>query len=158
MDAAAALQAVFIVAGGVAVLGGAGYALYRVSRTGAAAGRQSDGGVKLPVAAAFTGVRGMPWWYAVAVNNAAPLLVIYPDAVLCRVIRRKRRPFSAIESIDVNTGPATVNVRLQFRGERLTFSANVRTRDAARAVLMLLPVEPMTDKARAIRGEFSAVT
>ena len=136
---------------GLLVFGAVLYVLFRVSRTGAAAGLQNDGGTKMPVAAAFTGVRGMPWWYAVANNSAAPLLVIYPDEVLCRVIRRRRRPFSAIESIDVNTGPGTVNVRLVFRGERLTFSANVRTKEAARAVLMLLPTEPMTEVARTVR-------
>jgi len=36
------------------------------------------GAATILVLATFTGVRGLPWWYAIASNNAKPLLVIEP--------------------------------------------------------------------------------
>ncbi|WP_093666849.1 hypothetical protein [Sphingomonas gellani] len=83
------------------------------------------GAATIRVLATFTGVRGLPWWYAVATNNAKPLLVIERDAVRIRVIRERRRPFPNIASVDVRQATGTVNLDLRFRGSPLTFSANL---------------------------------
>jgi len=45
------------------------------------------GAQTIPVLATFTGVRGLPWWCGVAVNNAKPLLVLEPGGPLSRVPR-----------------------------------------------------------------------
>ncbi|RZL18540.1 MAG: hypothetical protein EOP64_11775, partial [Sphingomonas sp.] len=55
------------------------------------------GGVHIPVLATFSGVRGLPWWYAVATNNAKPSLVITPDGLDFRVVRRLWRSWDEIE-------------------------------------------------------------
>ena len=64
------------------LIGAIGYAVYRSARARyARAGRgvidlAADGGRAIPVIATFIGIRGLPWWFAVASNNAAPSLII----------------------------------------------------------------------------------
>ena len=139
------------------LIGAVGYALYRSARARyARAGRgvidlAADGGRAIPVIAAFVGIRGLPWWFAVASNNAAPSLVILPSGVRYRVIRTHERPFSDIERVDVRTALATVNIEMRFRGDALTLMANVGTKELARATLELLPATiALTPRARAI--------
>lgn len=36
----------------------------------------ASGAAVIPVLVTFTGIRGLPWWYAVAINNAKPLLAV----------------------------------------------------------------------------------
>ena len=139
------------------LIGAVGYALYRSARARyARAGRgvidlAADGGRAIPVIAAFVGIRGLPWWFAVASNNAAPSLVILPSGVRYRVIRTHERRFSDIERVDVRTAWATVNIEMRFRGDALTLMANVGTRELARATLDLLPATiALTPRARAI--------
>ena len=138
------------------LIGAIGYTVYRSARARyARAGRgvidlAADGGRAIPVIAAFIGIRGLPWWFAVASNNAAPSLVILPSGVRYRVIKLRERPFSDIERIDVRTAWATVNIEMRFRGEALTLMANVGTRELARATLDLLPATiALTPRARA---------
>lgn len=139
------------------LIGAIGYALYRSARARyARAGRSvidrvADGGRAIPVIAAFIGIRGLPWWFAVSSNNAAPSLIILPSGVRYRVIKLRERPFSDIERIDVRTAWATVNIELRFHSEALTLMANVGTQKLARATLELLPKNiALTPRARAI--------
>ncbi|RYD28720.1 MAG: hypothetical protein EOP89_01790 [Lysobacteraceae bacterium] len=97
------------------------------------------GGAHIPVLATFGGVRGLPWWYAVATNNAKPSLVVTPDGLDFRVVSRHRRSWDEIERIDVRQAPGTVNLDVTFRGALLTFSANLGTVPLAAHVLSLIP-------------------
>lgn len=110
------------------------------------------GAATIPVLATFTGVRGLPWWYGVAVNNAKPLLVIEPGAVRFRVFRERRRSFSEIACADVRQATGTVNLELAFHGSLLTVSANLGAVPLAAHVLRLLPLSvPLSPRALAIR-------
>lgn len=107
----------------------------------------------IKVAAAFTGLRFLPWWWGVASNNAGPSLEIGPDSIRYEVIAHNERPFEAIERVDVRTAWRTVNLCFRFRGALSTFSANVRTIDEATRALRLLPDGiPLSNRARQIRS------
>jgi hypothetical protein len=142
------------------LIGAVGYALYRSARARYARAARgvidlaAEGGKAIPIIAAFTGVRWLPWWVAVASNNAAPSLVILPSGVRYRVIKLRERPFSDIERIDVRTAWATVNIELRFHDEALTLMANVGTEKLARATLELLPKSiALTPRAKAILAD-----
>ncbi|RYY10134.1 MAG: hypothetical protein EON55_16945 [Alphaproteobacteria bacterium] len=110
------------------------------------------GGAHIPVLATFSGVRGLPWWYAVAMNNANPSLVVTADGISFRVIRRHRRSWDEIERIDVRQAPGTVNFDVTFRGTLLTFSANLGAVPLASHVLSLIPASvPLSDRAVAVK-------
>lgn len=110
------------------------------------------GGIQAGVLATFTGVRGLPWWYGIAANNASPLLVIEPDAIRFRVVRRQRRPFAEIACVDVRPAPGTVNLDIDFHGSILTFAANVGTRElAAHVIASLPPGVPLSSRAQALK-------
>jgi hypothetical protein len=139
------------------ILGAVGYLLYRLAKgryARAAAGvteTDENGGKVVPVVAAFLGVRGLPWWFAVASNNANPTLVVLPTSLRYRVIGLRERPFSAIEQIDVRTAWKTVNIEIRFHGTWLTLAFNVGATDLARQVLALLPASaPMTSRAQSL--------
>ena len=111
------------------------------------------GAATILVLATFTGVRGLPWWYGVAVNNAKPLLVVEPGGVRFRVFREQRRPFHEIACADVRQATGTVNLELAFHGSLLTFSANLGAVPLAAHVLHLLPPSvPLSPRAIAIRN------
>jgi hypothetical protein len=112
----------------------------------------ADGAATIPVLATFAGVRGLPWWYAVAVNNAKPLLVIETAGIRFRVVRTQRRPYDRIAKVDVRQATGTVNLEVAFHGEALTFSANLGSVPLACHVLRLLPATlPLSPRAVAIR-------
>ena len=111
------------------------------------------GAATIPVLVTFTGVRGLPWWYGIAMNNAAPLLVIEPDGIRFRVIRRQRRSFAEIECVDVRQGWRTVNLDFTFHGSIFTFAANVGTVALAAHVIASLPSGvPLSSRAQALRA------
>ena len=110
------------------------------------------GAATIPVLATFAGVRGFPWWYAVATNNATPLLVIEADGVRFRVIRARRRSFGDIACIDVRQATGTVNLEIAFHAALLTFSVNLGTVPLAGHVLRLFPPSvPLSVRAAAVR-------
>jgi hypothetical protein len=112
----------------------------------------ATGSATIPVLATFTGVRGLPWWYGLAVNNAKPLLVIEPGGILFRVVRTQRRSFGEIAEVDVRQATGTVNLELAFRGELRTFSANLGNVPLTAHVLRLLPATlTLSARAEAIR-------
>jgi hypothetical protein len=112
----------------------------------------AKGAATIPVLVTFTGLRGLPWWYAIATNNAKPLLVIEADGIRFRVVRQQRRLFSDIACLDVRQGPGTVNLDFAFHGSVFTFAANVGTMALAAHVIALLPADvPLSPRARAAR-------
>lgn len=112
----------------------------------------AGGAATIPVLATFAGVRGLPWWYGVAVNNAKPLLVIDTGGIRFRVVRTQRRSYDQVAEIDVRRATGTVNLEVAFHGEALTFSANLGNVPLARHVLRLLPASvPLSSRAMAIR-------
>jgi hypothetical protein len=112
----------------------------------------ATGSATIPLLATFTGVRGLPWWYGLAVNNAKPLLVIEPGGVRYRVIRTRRRSYGEIAEVDVRQATGTVNLELAFCGELLTFSANLGNVPLTAHVLRLLPSTlPLSARAEAVR-------
>lgn len=112
----------------------------------------ATGTTSVPVLATFTGVRGQPWWYAVAIDNAAPLLVIEPGGIRFRVVRQQRRSFEEIARVDVRQAPGTVNLDVTFHGSMFTLAANVGTVQLAAHVIGLLPSGvPLSSRAQAVR-------
>ena len=106
----------------------------------------------IKVAAAFTGLRFLPWWWAISSNNANPMLEIGGDGIRYKVIARNERRFDEIEQVDVKTAWRTVNLCFRFKGMVTTFSANVRTLEEAARALRLLPDElPFSKSAQQIR-------
>lgn len=111
------------------------------------------GAATIPVLATFTGVRGLPWWYAVASNNAKPLFVIEPDGIRFRVARQRKRRYAEIECVDVRQGRGTVNLDFTFYGSLLNFTANLGAVPLAAHVLALLPgAVPLSARALAVKG------
>lgn len=111
----------------------------------------ADGAATIPVLATFTGVRGLPWWYGVATNNAKPLLMIAKDGIHFRVIRLQRRPYADIECVDIRIATGTVNLDITFRGALLTFAANLGAVPLAEHVLAMLPEgTPLSGRATAL--------
>ena len=112
----------------------------------------ATGAATIPVLATFAGVRGMPWWYGVATNNAKPLLIIDRDGMRVRVIRTRWRRFDEIACVDVRQAVGTVNLEVAFHDSLLTFSANLGAVPLAAHVLRLLPSSvPLSARAVAIR-------
>lgn len=91
----------------------------------------------VPLVAAFTGVRALPW-LALAHNNLNPMLVIGPAGIAFRVLRRSERSFEAIDAVELRTFGATVVLSFSFRGSVLTFDASVGSEELAVAVLARL--------------------
>lgn len=111
----------------------------------------TEGGKVIPVIAAFAGVRGLPWWFALASNNANPSLVIFAYGIKYRMIRKYDRRFDEITRIEVRTAWKTVNIEMQFHGDLLTFAVNIGTIAAARSALALFPPRiNMSERAKAI--------
>ncbi len=111
------------------------------------------GTTSISVLATFIGVSGLPWWYAVALNNAAPLFVIEPDGIRFRVIRQRHRSFEEIACVDVRQAPGTVNLYFTFHGSMFTFAANVGTVQlAAHVIGSLPPGVPLSSRAQAVRA------
>jgi hypothetical protein len=145
------------------VIGQSIYIVLRLAKRRPAGGMQkpiridTDGGRVLPVNAAFAGVRGLPWWFALASNNANPSRVIFASGIRYRMIRKYERQFDEIARIEVRTAWKTMNIEMQFRGELLTFAVNVGTNAAAGAALALFPPTiDMSDRAKAILSGFTA--
>jgi len=106
----------------------------------------------IKVAAAFTGLRFLPWWWGISSNNANPMLEIGGDGIRYKVIARNERRFDEIEQVDVKTAWRTVNLCFRFKGAVTTFSANVRELDEAARALKLLPEHvPLGERARELR-------
>jgi hypothetical protein len=111
------------------------------------------GTATIPVLVTFTGIRGLPWWYGIAMNNARPLFAIEPNGIRFRVVRQQRRSFDEIACVDLRQGPGTVNLDFTFHGSVFTFAANVGTVALAAHIIALLPPSvPLSSRAQVMRA------
>lgn len=109
-----------------------------------------NGGKIVPLVAAFSGVRGLPW-VGFAGNSINPRLVIAADGVTCRSMRSRYRDWDSIRQVDVRRFGATVNLSFVFRDSLFTFDANVGSTILAAQALALLPRQvALSDRARSL--------
>ena len=85
-------------------------------------------GVAIPLRVSFTGIKSSRW-IALAHNNFAPLLVLFEDHLVQRVVFRKERKYSDIEYVDI-TRTDTDNLEIAYTGSQLTFSCKLKTEGA----------------------------
>ena len=111
---------------------------------------EGGGARRVPVLATFGGFTGLPW-VAASHNSLNPLLVLGPDAMTFRVIRKRVRRYAEVEQLDVQVFGSTVNLVFRFTGTSRTFTANVGNLGVARDVLALLGGRvPLGDGARRV--------
>lgn len=158
MSVGAGLGIAVVLAGQALIAGGVVYLILRRLRAGkrrAEAGVIApgpDGSVVIPLLASFAGLCAIPW-VAVAGNSLNPYLAVSSTEVIYRVIRRRSRPLADIESVDVLTGPGTVNLEFRFRDRPMTLLTNVGSVAMAGAALRALPRSvPLTPRAARIRA------
>lgn len=94
-------------------------------------------GFKIPLRAAFTGLKGMPL-IALSHNSIAPLLRLFADGVEFRVFIPRKKSFADIERVDAAQGFATQNVIFIWKDSAFAFVGNVGDADNLRAVLRFL--------------------
>lgn len=93
-------------------------------------------GLAIPLKVSFIGVKSMPV-IALAHNNLAPVLVLFDDHLVQRVIFRKSRKYSAIESVEVSLTD-TDNLDIAYADSPFTFSCKlVEKRDLTRVLQFL---------------------
>lgn len=111
---------------------------------------RADGGVAVPLIAAFGGWKGIPW-ITTTQSNIAPLLVLHETDIEYRIVRLKRRAYTDISNVDVRTAIGTVNVVLEFRDSIKSFAGNTANRDNARNALNMLASKgcPLSTRAQA---------
>ena len=98
-----------------------------------------DGSATIPVFATFTGLKGLSPWIAIASNNLNPLLRFGPLGMEFKVIWKRAVEYANIASVEVRTGPGTVNLCFVFNDSPFTFSANVGDEASAGEILPRLP-------------------
>ncbi|WP_242912314.1 MULTISPECIES: hypothetical protein [Brevundimonas] len=96
------------------------------------------GSTDVTVLATFTGIKGISPWLAVASNSLNPVLVIGPDYLEYRVLKRRRVPLAQIQSVRTLAAFRTVNLHFTFKSGPFTFTANVGNQDSARDILSRL--------------------
>ncbi|WNW10299.1 hypothetical protein RRX38_03735 [Pseudomonas sp. DTU_2021_1001937_2_SI_NGA_ILE_001] len=101
--------------------------------------------------AAFCGWKAIPW-FAWAHNNLNPVLVLHADEVEYRVLRRRRKPYAAIQQVDYREMRGTRNVVLEFHDSVVTFIGNTGRTESARQVVQRLKDQgcPLSERAEAL--------
>ena len=108
----------------------------------------------MPLLVSFAGLAGVPL-LSLGKNNLSGRLRLYPDEIECKVLFTRRRTYSEIRRIEVQTTWATRNVEFVWHGSVVTFTANVRT-DAWRLALLGLLDAKGAALAAAARGLLQA--
>ena len=85
-------------------------------------------GLRIPLRAAFVGMKGIDW-LALGHNNLNPLLVLHDTEVEFSILRKQRRPYHAIEYVDFGQALGTDLLIIAWRGSYLTFAGNVQFLD-----------------------------
>ncbi|MBA8879701.1 hypothetical protein [Phyllobacterium myrsinacearum] len=113
--------------------------------------KRPDGGINVPLVAAFGGWKFIPW-VASSSSSIAPLLVLHESDLEYRVIRAKRRPYTEVSSVDLRTAIGTVNIVFEFRTSMRTFAANTASRQNAAEALAILQDKGclLTERARSL--------
>ena len=108
-------------------------------------------GVMVPAWATFTGLRGVPL-LSLGTNSFSPLLRLYEDRVEFKVLRTHVRPLGDIERMHARRFWKTSQITIEWRGERLTFAANILLPRLQVQVLGFLDSKgaPLSEPARAL--------
>ena len=85
--------------------------------------RERVAGLVIPLRVSFIGLKSVPK-IALAHNNLAPMLVLFEDHLVQRVIFKKPRKYSDIESVDVSSTD-TPNLDIAYTDSRWTFSCKL---------------------------------
>ncbi|GGF65026.1 hypothetical protein GCM10007301_26050 [Azorhizobium oxalatiphilum] len=93
--------------------------------------------VYVPLVAAFSGWKGLPWlsW---SHSNIGPRLALHPEHVECKVVWRRRKPYSRIALVDYRRTIGTENVVLTFTDSISSFTGNTANRFVAREAIRSL--------------------
>ncbi|MEJ0013818.1 MAG: hypothetical protein WDM94_14625 [Bauldia sp.] len=112
--------------------------------------RQTDGGIRVPLRAAYGSRKG--FGLLGSHNNFNPLLLLYDDRIEYRVLKRTSVAYSGIAGVDAVTGWGRAAVVLSFTDSNFRFVGNTGGRAALAEVLRLLRDKgsPLTDAARVI--------
>jgi hypothetical protein len=93
-------------------------------------------GLAIPLKVSFIGLKSMPT-IALAHNNLAPMLVLFDDHLVQRVIFRKPRKYSEIEYVEVSLTD-TDNLDIAYADSLFTFSCKlVEKRDLTKVLQFL---------------------
>ncbi|MEW6256246.1 MAG: hypothetical protein AB1592_09830 [Pseudomonadota bacterium] len=112
------------------------------------------GGDGVPLVAAFSGWKGMPW-ISFASSDLAPSLILHADHLACRVLKTRRKPYAAVSRVDYRETVATTNIVLEFSDSPVSFTGNTANRDTARAAIRRLAEQgcPLSPRAQdLVRG------
>jgi hypothetical protein len=102
----------------------------------------------IPLVAAFSGWRGVPWicWSS---SDLKPTLILHADHIECRVIRRRRKPYDVVSRVDYRQTVGTANIVLEFSDSLSSFVGNTANRDTARDAIKRLAEKGCPLSARA---------
>lgn len=94
-------------------------------------------GARIPLIAAFSGWKGIPWisWSS---STLKPTLILHPDHIECRVVRTRRKPYEAVSRVDYRETVGTNNIVLEFTDSLSSFVGNTASRDLARDAILQL--------------------
>lgn len=93
-------------------------------------------GLAIPLKVSFIGLKSMPA-IALARNNFAPMLVLFDDHLVQRVIFRKPRKYSEIEYVEVSLTDSD-NLDIAYAGSSFTFSCKLQEKGDLTKVLQFL--------------------
>lgn len=93
-------------------------------------------GLAIPLKISFIGLKSMPA-IALAHNNLAPMLVLFDDHLLQRVIFKKPRKYSEIEYVEVSLTDSYTLV-IAYAGSSFTFSCKLEEKRDLTKVLQFL--------------------
>ncbi|HEY5080556.1 MAG TPA: hypothetical protein VII91_01265 [Bauldia sp.] len=114
----------------------AGMALFMRRRNNTAT-LYEDGGLSVPLSAAFGSLRGVGP-FAGTHNNFNPLLVLHGDRVEYRVVRRTTVPYAELAGVDISPAHRTPSLILTFTGTGFVFTGKVTGRQALTDALRFL--------------------
>ncbi|WP_372399531.1 hypothetical protein ABMY26_28360 [Azospirillum sp. HJ39] len=108
-------------------------------------------GTGVPLVAAFSGWKGIPWlsWSS---STLKPTLTLHPDHIECRVIRIRRKPYKAVSRVDYRETIGTNNIVLEFSDSVSSFIGNTASRTLARDAILRLAQRdcPLSFRAKAL--------
>ncbi len=104
--------------------------------------------VNIPLVAAFSGWRGVPWicWSS---SDLKPTLILHADHIECRVIRQRRKIYDVVSRVDYRQAVGTANIVLEFSDSLSSFVGNTGNRDIARDAIKRLAEKGCPLSARA---------
>ncbi len=116
-----------------------------------------EGGEAIPLVAAFSGWKGLPW-ISFASSDIAPSLILHTDHLACRVLRTRRKPYGLVARVDYRETLATTNVVLEFADSLVSFTGNTANRALARAAILRLEEKgcPLSPRARRLLQDAAA--